>query len=100
LPDYLREPERLVHRAAVGKSRRRRGARHPGRQRPRSKTTKNRLHFDLRPKDQAEQIGRLVDLGASRVDIGQSDEVTWVVMADPEGNAICVLAPRPDTYPS
>jgi Glyoxalase-like domain len=60
---------------------------------PDSKTVKNRLHFDLRPLDQEAQVDRLIELGASRVDIGQPDDVTWVVMADPEGNEFCVLAP-------
>ena len=62
---------------------------------PSRKTAKNRLHFDLRPKDQAAQVQRLQDLGARRVNIGQTDEVSWVVMADPEGNEFCVLAPLP-----
>ena len=39
------------------------------------------------------QVNRLVGLGASRVNIGQPDDVSWVVMADPEGNEFCVLAP-------
>lgn len=59
----------------------------PGRD---GKTTKNRVHFDLRPDDQPAEVERLEGLGARRVDIGQTD-VTWVVMADPEGNEFCVL---------
>ena len=54
------------------------------------KTAKNRVHFDLRPDDQQAEIRRLEGLGARRIDIGQTD-VTWVVMADPEGNEFCVL---------
>lgn len=54
------------------------------------KTAKNRVHFDLRPDDQQAEVQRLEGLGARRVDIGQGD-VTWVVMADPEGNEFCVL---------
>lgn len=54
------------------------------------KTAKNRVHFDLRPDDQAAEVERLQRLGARCVDIGQID-VTWVVMADPEGNEFCVL---------
>ncbi|MEO3796798.1 VOC family protein [Nonomuraea sp. B10E15] len=60
------------------------------------KTGKNRLHFDLAPPaggDQQAEVDRLVALGATRVDIGQR-EVSWVVMADPDGNEFCVLAPR------
>ena len=52
---------------------------------------KNRLHLDLRPDDQAAEVARLEALGATRVDIGQGDDVTWVVLADPEGNEFCVL---------
>ena len=57
---------------------------------PDAKRTKNRWHFDLVPDDQDAEIHRLERLGAHRVDIGQRD-VAWVVMADPEGNEICVL---------
>jgi predicted enzyme related to lactoylglutathione lyase len=64
---------------------------------PESKQIKNRLHFDLRPDDQQAEIDRVTALGGRRVDVGQSDDVTWVVMADPEGNEFCILrALRPD----
>ena len=56
------------------------------------KVGKNRLHFDLRPEtDRDTEVARLESLGAKRVDIGQGDEVTWIVMADVEGNEFCVL---------
>ncbi len=58
-----------------------------------AKETKNRLHIDLRPDDQAVEVERLISLGASRVDVGQGD-VSWVVLADPEGNEFCVLQDR------
>lgn len=54
------------------------------------KDDKNRVHLDLRPHDQEAEVARLENLGATRVDIGQG-QVTWVVMADPEGNEFCVL---------
>ena len=60
------------------------------------KIRKNRLHLDIAPVDGADQdaeVERLVALGAARIDIGQGD-VTWVVMADPDGNEFCVLTPR------
>jgi predicted enzyme related to lactoylglutathione lyase len=60
------------------------------------KTGRNRLHFDLAPAvhgDQRAEVERLVTLGATRIDIGQG-EVSWVVMADPDGNEFCVLTPR------
>jgi hypothetical protein len=59
------------------------------------KTGKFRLHFDLAPPadgDQAAEVDRLVSLGATRVDIGQGD-VSWVVMADPDGHEFCLLTP-------
>ncbi len=55
------------------------------------KTQKNRLHLDLRPADQQAEVDRLVSLGARPVDIGQPPTVSWVVLADPEGNEFCVL---------
>ena len=58
---------------------------------PDTKVAKNRVHLDLRPDDQYAEISRLEGLGATRVDIGQSGEEQWVVMADPEGNEFCVL---------
>jgi catechol 2,3-dioxygenase-like lactoylglutathione lyase family enzyme len=58
---------------------------------PGAKDGKNRLHLDLRPDDQEAEVERLVDMGARRVDIGQDDAVTWVVLADPGGNEFCVL---------
>ena len=58
---------------------------------PEEKAVKNRLHLDLRPKDQAAEVARLEALGARRVDVGQSADASWVVMADPDGNEFCVL---------
>jgi predicted enzyme related to lactoylglutathione lyase len=57
------------------------------------KTHKNRLHLDLNPDDQENEVQRLLDLGARRTDIGQRN-VTWIVLADPEGNEFCVLLPQ------
>jgi predicted enzyme related to lactoylglutathione lyase len=65
------------------------------------RTGKNRMHFDLAPAvhgNQQAEVDRLVSLGASRIDIGQG-EVSWVVMADPDGNEFCVLPP-PSAQPS
>lgn len=60
------------------------------------KAHKNRLHLDIAPPpdgDQQAEVDRLTALGAARIDIGQGD-VTWVVMADPDGNEFCVLSPQ------
>ena len=40
---------------------------------PEEPSAKNRLHFDLRPKDQAAEVARLEQLGARRADVGQGD---------------------------
>jgi hypothetical protein len=62
---------------------------------PEEKTVKNRLHLDVNPTDreQTDEVRRLIDLGARPADVGQGD-VSWVVLADPEGNEFCVLATR------
>lgn len=54
----------------------------------------DRLHLDVRPRPgspQAEEVERLVALGAAPLDVGQGD-VPWKVMSDPESNAFCVLS--------
>lgn len=55
------------------------------------KAGKNRVHIDLDPDDRDAEVERIVGLGASRVDVGQGEDVSWVVLADPEGNEFCVL---------
>lgn len=64
---------------------------------PESKTVKNRIHLDLAPGaapgEQDAEVERLLAMGATRADIGQGDE-SWVVLADPEGNELCVLGRR------
>ena len=57
------------------------------------KPGKNRLHLDFRPDDRDREVERLLDLGATRADIGQGEQ-PWVVLADPEGNEFCVLGSR------
>ena len=63
---------------------------------PDEKLTKNRLHFDLRPRESSrdEEVERLVGMGTRVVaDLrGKYGPGTgWVVFADPEGNEFCVL---------
>jgi predicted enzyme related to lactoylglutathione lyase len=60
------------------------------------KRVKNRLHLDLTSEveDRADEIERILTLGARRVDIGQTGEESWVVLADPEGNEFCVVRPK------
>ena len=62
------------------------------------KVAKNRVHIDLNSRsadEQRELVERLLAHGAAPADIGQED-VRWVVLADPEGNELCVLDPRDD----
>ncbi len=68
---------------------------------PEGKTIKNRLHIDLAPhttQDRDAEIAALLERGATEVEVGQSEaaegEVTWTVLADPEGNEFCVLSSR------
>ena len=65
---------------------------------PEGKTVKNRLHMDLAPQlddDQGAMVDSLIATGATRVNVGQDEnEVSWVVLADPEGNEFCVLSAR------
>lgn len=65
---------------------------------PEGKSVKNRLHIDLAPHltdDRDALIAGLLERGATRVDVGQdAEDVTWDVLADPEGNEFCVLSAR------
>ena len=61
------------------------------------KVGKNRVHTDVAPAkddDQAAEVARLKAIGATDADVGQRDDHTWVVLADPLGNEFCVLSPR------
>lgn len=61
-----------------------------------AKTVKNRVHLDLTTSaaDRDAEIERLLALGARRVDIGQTGQESWTVLADPEGNEFCVVRPK------
>ena len=63
---------------------------------PESKTIKNRLHLDIRAdgSTQAQEVERIIALGARPADVGQGPDVSWVTLADPEGNEFCVFAPE------
>lgn len=57
------------------------------------KVGKNRMHVDLSPIDrsQDDEVERLLALGATRAEVGQTGQESWTVLADPEGNEFCVL---------
>ncbi len=63
---------------------------------PDAKSTKNRIHLDLRPREgtRDEEVARVRALGATEVGDhrGKYGPGTgWVVLADPEGNEFCIL---------
>jgi catechol 2,3-dioxygenase-like lactoylglutathione lyase family enzyme len=54
----------------------------------------DRMHLDLQVADAAEQqaeVGRLIALGAQRVEWQYPDGADFVVLADTEGNLFCVV---------
>ena len=68
---------------------------------PEGKTTKNRMHIDIRVRppgasdDEArpyieDEARRLVDLGATHVRTDVDGDDCYAVMLDPEGNEFCV----------
>lgn len=62
---------------------------------PDTKSGWNRVHLDVRPypgDDPEAEAARLRALGATAPDIDQS-AIHWTVLADPEGNEFCLLAP-------
>ena len=60
------------------------------------KVGKLRLHIDVNPTDREQdaELARLLGLGARPADIGQTGEESWHVLADPEGNELCLLRRR------
>ena len=63
---------------------------------PDTKQGKNRMHFDLMPREgtRDEELARLLAHGATEVqDLRGSwgPGTGWVVLADPEGNEFCIL---------
>lgn len=59
---------------------------------PEPKVAKNRLHVDLHaPEGERDaKIASLVELGASKLWDAQMGPMSWVTLADPEGNEFCV----------
>jgi catechol 2,3-dioxygenase-like lactoylglutathione lyase family enzyme len=54
------------------------------------------LHLDVNPtdRDQDAELERLLAIGATPADIGQTGDEPWHVLADPEGNVFCLLRKR------
>ena len=58
---------------------------------------KNRLHLDVHPSDVPAHVARLAELGALLqgppvTELLDSLGIWWQVLADPEGNTLCVVA--------
>lgn len=63
---------------------------------PEAKSTKNRVHFDLRPRERTrdEEIAWLLEYGATPVADHRGIRGPgsgWMTFADPEGNEFCVV---------
>ncbi|MFD7629468.1 VOC family protein [Streptomyces sp. NPDC059851] len=60
---------------------------------PEAKSVKNRVHLDVQPQTgtRDEEVERLIGLGARLVDDRRREDGTgWAVLADPEGNELCI----------
>ena len=59
------------------------------------KAAKNRMHLDIHAEDIDAEAQRLIGLGATKLEgpIGEWGE-RWIVLADPEGNELCVCSAR------
>ncbi|CAN7445568.1 VOC family protein [Knoellia sp. LjRoot47] len=60
------------------------------------KVGQNRIHFDLTSSSDAAMaatVARALELGGQHIDIGQTEDDGHVVLADPEGNELCVIEP-------
>ena len=63
---------------------------------PTPKDGPNRHHLDLTTSsldDQRASAARLVELGGRHLDIGQGPDADHIVLADPEGNELCLIEP-------
>lgn len=59
---------------------------------PEPKTGKNRVHLDVRvgAEQRESEVARLVALGARELHRASQGPHSWVTLADPEGNELCV----------
>ena len=63
---------------------------------PEKKSGKNPIHLDLTTTsvdDQQDIVARLIGLGGSHADVGQTGDEGHIVLADPEGNEFCIIEP-------
>jgi predicted enzyme related to lactoylglutathione lyase len=64
------------------------------------KRGKNRVHLDLRTRDLAAEVSRVLALGATRQTDRPVEENGWLwhIFEDPDGNEFCVLQPPPEYW--
>ncbi|GAA4749974.1 VOC family protein [Gordonia alkaliphila] len=53
---------------------------------------KNRIHLDLVADDRSAAVARLLDAGATLIAEREMPGMSWVTLADPDGNQFCVAA--------
>ena len=58
---------------------------------PEARAGKNRLHLDLYTNDQAKEVERLLQLGATRAERPPEPDDDFVLLQDREGNVFCVV---------
>jgi predicted enzyme related to lactoylglutathione lyase len=58
---------------------------------PEAKMVKNRVHLDL---DVADEVARVISLGATHIHDKEEFGMQWTTLADPEGNEFCIGAPH------
>jgi hypothetical protein len=64
---------------------------------PDNKQEQNRIHLDLTTTsqhDQDEIVASLLERGGKHIDIGQSADEPHIVLADVEGNELCIIEPN------
>jgi hypothetical protein len=59
---------------------------------PEAKAVKNRVHLDVQvgAEQREAEVARLVANGATELHRGAHGPFTWVTLADPEGNELCL----------
>ncbi len=67
---------------------------------PETKDAKNRVHLDLRSRDVTTEVARVLALGATQLtpEPLAEDGWTWHILADPDGNELCVIQPDPQYW--
>jgi predicted enzyme related to lactoylglutathione lyase len=66
-------------------------------EKPDEKRGKNRIHLDLTTSsldDQQDSAAQLEELGGRHIDVGQDATDLHLVLADPEGNELCLIEPQ------